>query len=40
MEFDGSLAYQDTEMIKNVTVAYEFSKKDLKVTELNQAKNP
>jgi hypothetical protein len=40
LEFEGSLAYQDTEMIKNVTVAYEFSKKDLKVTELNQAKNP
>ncbi|WP_025717151.1 hypothetical protein [Paenibacillus sp. 1-18] len=38
LEFEGSLAYQDTEIIKNVIVAYEFSKKDIEVTELNQVK--
>lgn len=33
LEFGSSLAYQDTEIIKNVIVTYEFSKKGIKVTE-------
>jgi len=31
LEFDGSLAYQNTELIANVTVAYQFSKKVMEV---------
>lgn len=30
LEFEGSLAYQDTEIIENVTVTYQFSEKGWK----------
>lgn len=38
--FEGSLAYQNTEIIENVAVAYQFSKKVMEVTELNASTNP
>ncbi len=38
VEFEGSLAYQDTEIIENVTVAYQFSKKAIEVKELSESK--
>lgn len=38
LAFEGSLAYQNTEIIENVTVKYQFSKKIMEVKELNKAK--
>ncbi|MDH6372207.1 hypothetical protein CA600_21670 [Paenibacillus sp. VTT E-133280] len=38
LEFEGSLAYQNTEIIENVTVKYQFSKKIIEVKELNKAR--
>lgn len=38
LEFEGSLSYQDTEIIENVTVAYQFSKKVIEVKELNESR--
>ncbi|WP_419885128.1 hypothetical protein [Paenibacillus sp. B-A-8] len=35
LAFEGSLAYQNTEIIENVTVKYQFSKKIIEVKELN-----
>ncbi|MEK3675052.1 hypothetical protein [Paenibacillus sp. FSL R10-2771] len=35
LEFKGSLAYQDTEIIENVSVTYQFSSKVMEVTKLN-----
>jgi hypothetical protein len=35
LEFEGSLAYQDTEIIENVSVTYQFSSKVMEVTKLN-----
>ncbi|WP_239615515.1 hypothetical protein [Cohnella mopanensis] len=35
LEFEGSLAYQNTEIIENVTVAYRFSKKAIEVNEIS-----
>ncbi|WP_339319105.1 hypothetical protein [Paenibacillus sp. FSL R10-2734] len=35
LAFEGSLAYQNTEIIENVTVTYQFSKKIIEVKELN-----
>ncbi|MEK3984693.1 hypothetical protein MHB77_15025 [Paenibacillus sp. FSL K6-3166] len=38
LEFEGSLAYKNTEIIENVTVKYQFSKKIIEVKELNKAR--
>ncbi|MEC0170524.1 hypothetical protein [Paenibacillus graminis] len=38
LEFEGFLAYQDTEIIENVTVAYQFSKKVIEVKGINQSR--
>lgn len=38
LAFEGSLAYQNTEIIENVTVNYQFSKKIIEVKELNKSK--
>ncbi|MCE3199118.1 hypothetical protein [Paenibacillus sonchi] len=38
LEFEGSLAYQDTEIIENVTVAYQFSKKVMEVKGLDSSR--
>ncbi|MNC27770.1 hypothetical protein D3C75_759570 [compost metagenome] len=38
LEFEGSLAYQDTEIIENVTVAYQFSKKVIEVKGLSPSR--
>ncbi|MEK5399061.1 hypothetical protein [Paenibacillus sp. FSL K6-2859] len=38
LEFEGSLAYQNTKIIENVTVKYQFSKKIIEVKELNKAR--
>lgn len=35
LEFEGSLAYQDTEIIENVSVTYQFSSKVIGVKKLN-----
>ncbi|OKP87542.1 hypothetical protein A3844_10810 [Paenibacillus helianthi] len=35
LEFEGSLAYQDTEIIENVNVAYQFSKKLIEIKGLH-----
>jgi len=39
LEFEGSLAYENTEIIKSVTVAYQFDKKVIEVKELNDRVN-
>ncbi|MCU6708099.1 hypothetical protein M6D81_05185 [Paenibacillus sp. J5C_2022] len=39
LEFEGSLAYQNTEIIENVTVVYQFSKKAMEVKELRSPIN-
>lgn len=38
LAFEGSLAYQNTEIIENVTVTYQFSKKIIEVKELNKSR--
>ncbi|AIQ21130.1 hypothetical protein H70357_33950 [Paenibacillus sp. FSL H7-0357] len=38
LEFEGSLAYQDTAIIENVTVAYQFSKKVIEVKGLDESR--
>lgn len=38
LEFEGSLAYQDTAIIENVTVAYQFSKKVIEVKGLSESR--
>lgn len=38
LAFEGSLAYQDTAIIENVTVAYQFSKKVIEVKGLNESR--
>jgi hypothetical protein len=38
LAFEGSLAYQNTEIIENVTVKYQFSKKIIEVKELNKSR--
>ncbi|KTD88577.1 hypothetical protein [Paenibacillus etheri] len=38
LAFEGSLAYQNTEIIENVTVKYQFSKKIIEVKELNTSR--
>ncbi|MHA0856985.1 hypothetical protein [Paenibacillus sp. CMAA1364] len=38
LEFEGSLAYEDTAIIENVTVSYQFSKKIIVVKELNESR--
>ncbi|MFC5406506.1 hypothetical protein [Cohnella soli] len=36
LEFEGSLAYENTEIIKSVSVAYRFDKKEMEVKELHK----
>ncbi|MEK5025356.1 hypothetical protein [Paenibacillus sp. FSL M7-1046] len=38
LEFEGSLAYQDTAIIENVTVAYQFSKKVIEVKGISESR--
>lgn len=38
LAFEGSLAYQNTEVIEQVSVTYQFSKKSMEVKALNKAK--
>ncbi|MEK5240308.1 hypothetical protein NST99_32165 [Paenibacillus sp. FSL L8-0470] len=38
LEFEGSLAYQDTAVIENVTVTYQFSKKVIEVKGLSESR--
>jgi len=38
LQFEGTLAYQDTEIIENVTVTYRYSEKRIEVRELDESR--